>query len=102
MNNPNILKKLYKAAKEAKISEIIICPSCNTKHIKTHYNTVFCKSNIKTVCKDYYWNNVTETKRCNTTRISPANAAFIEKQRDERAENNFDDDMGWDAHKDSF
>lgn len=28
------------------------------------------------VCKDKYWNTVTPTKRNNTTRISPANAAY--------------------------
>lgn len=64
----------YEACKSAKIGSIIICPSCNTQHTKTAYNTVFCKTSGGTRCKDNYWNNVDSMKRNNTTRISPANS----------------------------
>lgn len=66
----------YDACKSAKIGSSIVCPSCNTTHIKTAYNTVFCKSKGGTKCKDNYWNNVDESKRDNRTRISPANALY--------------------------
>lgn len=67
---------LYEDCKKAKIGSTIICPSCNTQHTKNAYNTVFCKSKGSTKCKDNYWNNVTPSKRNNTTRISPANARY--------------------------
>lgn len=37
---------------EAKIGDIIICPSCLTKHVKKSYQSVFCKSKalfVKTI-----------------------------------------------------
>lgn len=70
------LKTMYDDCKKAKIGTTIICPSCNTKHTKNAYNTVFCKSKNGTVCKDNYWNNVDPTKRNNKTRISPANRFY--------------------------
>jgi hypothetical protein len=73
-------KKKLIAAKtlcnEAKIGTEIVCPSCGSKHIKKSYQSVFCKTKGKTKCKDNFWNNVDPSKRCNTTRISPANAAY--------------------------
>ncbi len=71
------LQELYTKAKKLKIGEEIKCPSCNTKHIKNNYQTIFCKSKGGTKCKDNYWNNVTPSKRNNTTRISPASARFM-------------------------
>lgn len=67
---------LYKLSKQAKVGTECICPSCRTKFIKTNYQQAFCKSKGGTICKDKYWNTVTPEKRCNTTRISPANSAF--------------------------
>lgn len=78
------IKEKYKKAKEAKVGEECICPSCNSAFIKTNYQQAFCKSRSGTKCKDYYWNNVTETKRNNTTRISPANRAWMAKQEERR------------------
>lgn len=75
-NNKKKLITLYEDCKSAKIGSTIICPSCNTQHTKNAYNTVFCKTKGKTKCKDNYWNNVTPSKRNNTTRISPANARY--------------------------
>lgn len=72
-------KKLIDARQkciDANIGDVIFCPSCGTKHIKKSYQSVFCKSKWKTRCKDNYWNNVDPKKRCNTTRISPANARY--------------------------
>ena len=63
---------------DAKVGDEIVCPSCNSKHIKSSYQTVFCKTKGGTVCKDNFWNNVDPKKRNNMTRISPANAAFKE------------------------
>jgi hypothetical protein len=70
------LKALYLKAKEAKVGETVFCPSCGKPFNKTNYQQAFCKNNTGTICKDYYWNNVTPTKRNNKTRISPANAAY--------------------------
>jgi hypothetical protein len=54
-------KRLYLRAKKAKVGEQIICPWCNTIHLKTTYHKVFC-TNGKTAhggnCKDDYWNEV--------------------------------------------
>lgn len=93
--NKGELKRRYNKAKEAKVGDIIKCPSCGSIFKKTNYQSAFCKELGGTVCKDYYWNNVIETKRNNTTRISPANAAFKETYFNE----DFDDDQSWDAHK---
>lgn len=92
------LNQRYAEAKKAKVGEDICCPSCKIKFAKKYYQQAFCNQ----TCKDFYWNNVTPNKRNNTTRISPANAAWM-AQMEERRENreNFDDDLGWDAHKDS-
>lgn len=70
------LKRLYNKAKEAIKGDKVTCPSCGSKFTKTHYQQVFCKSKGGTVCKDYYWNNVTPDKKNNTTRISPNNAKY--------------------------
>ena len=72
--------KLQKEAnKTAKIGTECICPSCGTKFIKKAYNQVFCKTKRGTICKNAFWNFVDESKRNNTTRISPANAAYYEE-----------------------
>lgn len=95
------LKRLYRISKTARVGEMVICPSCSVSFEKTNYQQVFCKSLNGTVCKDHYWNNVTPTKRNNTTRISPANARFMEENGiGEEKFNDFDDDQSWDAHKD--
>jgi hypothetical protein len=70
------IKEKYELAKSAKVGEKCICPSCGTQFEKTNYQHAFCKSKKGTKCKDKYWNTVTPEKRNNTTRISPANAAF--------------------------
>ena len=104
-NSRQSLKDLYKLAKDAKVGTTIKCPSCKTMFVKTNYQQAFCKTQGGTVCKDNYWNNVTPTKRNNTTRISPANAAFMERmevRRDRMDDEDFDDDPSWDAHKDTF
>ena len=75
------LKILYKQSKSAKVGDKCICPSCKKIFIKTTYQQAFCKTKAGTKCKDYYWNNITPTKRNNTTRISPASARFM-AQRD--------------------
>jgi hypothetical protein len=72
------IKERYRIAKQAKVGETVICPSCGTPFVKTHYQQAFCKTKGGTVCKDKYWNTVTPGKRNNTTRISPANAAYYE------------------------
>jgi len=88
----------YNLNTKKRVGDTCKCPSCGAEFVKSHYAQKFCRSKAGTVCKDYYWNFVTETKRNNTTRISPANrryyAEHIEPQQD------FDDDQSWDAHKD--
>ena len=109
-NKKNLVEGKQKCA-EAKIGSEISCPSCGTKFVKKSYNSVFCKSKGKTVCKDHYWNNVDECKRNNTTRISPANARYysnviLEKEARKRGfpdyesmkETELDIDGGWDDH----
>lgn len=66
----------YDLNKKKVVGDSCKCPSCGAEFVKTHYQQKFCKSKQGTVCKDYYWNFVTESKRNNTTRISPANAAY--------------------------
>lgn len=75
------IKEKYNKAKSAKVGEECICPSCGTKFVKGNYQQAFCKTKNGTKCKDKYWNTVTPEKRCNTTRISPASAAFMESDR---------------------
>jgi len=94
----------YKINKGAKVGDNCICPSCGTNFKKTSYQQVFCKSQMGTKCKDKYWNTVVPEKRCNTTRISPANASYYERviEPKQRESIFYDDDQSWDAHKDSF
>jgi hypothetical protein len=95
------MQETYKLNKAAKVGEECICPSCGEKFTKEHYQQAFCKTKGGTVCKDKYWNTVDPKKRCNTTRISPASRRYM-NEREERREryHDFDDDPGWDAHKD--
>jgi len=76
------IKELYKLSKAAKVGEECICPACGCKFIKTNYQQAFCKTKAGTKCKDKYWNTVTPEKRCNTTRISPANRRFKNNLRE--------------------
>lgn len=105
------IRERYKLNKEAKVNTECVCPSCQTKFVKTNYQQAFCKSKSGTICKDKYWNTVDPKKRCNTTRISPANASYYnnvilpEKAREfgfpdvETMKNHVDDfDGSWEAH----
>jgi hypothetical protein len=91
LRNIKRLKERYNEAKNANVGDEIICPSCGTSFIKTNYQTKFCKTRGKTKCKDHYWNNVTETKRNNTIRISPASAKWTAQQEISR-EDSFNPD----------
>jgi hypothetical protein len=71
-------KEKYLLSKNAKVGDKCICPSCNSVFVKEHYQQAFCKTKGGTICKDKYWNTVTPTKYNNTTRISPANAFYME------------------------
>ncbi len=77
-NNKKILIALYTIAKAAKVGASVTCPSCKSVFVKNNYQQAFCKTKNGTICKDNYWNNVTPSKRNNTTRISPASARFME------------------------
>ena len=70
------IKEKYRLSKLAKVGETCICPSCSMSFIKTNYQQAFCKTKGGTKCKDKYWNLIISEKRCNLTRISPANAAY--------------------------
>ena len=94
------LKTKYDESKNAKVGDTCQCPTCGTKFVKSNVQQAFCRSRSGTQCKDYYWNNVIPSKRNNTTRISPANARYYREVIEPNQ--NFDDDQGWDAHKDSF
>ena len=73
------IRERYNKAKAAGVGEECVCPSCGTRFIKASYQQAFCKSRGGTKCKDMYWNTVTPQKRCNTTRISPASAMWLER-----------------------
>jgi hypothetical protein len=81
IKNKKKLKKARQLCQEAKIGEEISCPSCGTRFVKKSYQSVFCKSKKGTKCKDNFWNNVDESKRKNTTRISPASASWMARER---------------------
>lgn len=110
-NNKKKLIEAKKLCNEAKVGEEITCPSCDSKHIKKSYQSVFCKTKKGTKCKDNFWNNVDPSKRCNITRISPANSAYYnsvilpDKARElgfpdvESMRNHVDDfDGSWEEH----
>jgi hypothetical protein len=56
------LKERYQLNKTIKVGVECVCPSCNTKFIKSSYQQVFCKSKSGTICKDKYWNTVDPKK----------------------------------------
>jgi hypothetical protein len=72
-----ILTERRDAAVSAKVGTYIICPSCGTEHLKTQYNTIFCKKNGKRACKDNFWNNVDENKKNNINRITESRASWL-------------------------
>ncbi len=74
------IQERYKKAKESKVGDECICAGCGTKFTKSSYQQAFCKTRKGTKCKDAYWNRVTPEKRSNTTRISPASAAWMARQ----------------------
>lgn len=76
--NLNKMRVTRGTNKKAKVGSECVCPSCGSKFIKETYQQVFCKKKTGSICKDYYWNNVTPTKRNNTERISPANERYYE------------------------
>jgi hypothetical protein len=87
------IKDKYNKSKSAKVGESCICPSCGTEFIKTNYQQAFCKAKGGTICKDKYWNTIIPTKRCNTTRISPANTRYYAtKIAPFYNDNDYDDD----------
>jgi hypothetical protein len=97
------IKEAYRVAKQAKVGDTVRCPSCGTSFVKSTYQQAFCKTKGGTVCKDRFWNTVTPGKRNNTTRISPANAAYynnvILPAKERGYDPDLDDDPSWDAHK---
>ena len=74
------IRKRYNLNKDAEVGSQLVCPSCGNGFEKTNYQQAFCRSRGGTKCKDKYWNIVTETKRNNTTRISPASANWLASQ----------------------
>jgi len=81
------LKERYNLNKSAKVGETCLCPSCCSEFIKTSYQQAFCKTKGGTKCKDRYWNTVTPNKRNNTTRISPASAAYMARREEFNSNN---------------
>jgi hypothetical protein len=105
MTNRSELRKFYLQAKSAKIGQLVSCPSCGEMFEKKYYHQCFCQTKPGTTCKDFYWNNITPTKRNNTKRISPANARYYNNVilPNKVYRSRYDDeDLGWDAHKDTM
>lgn len=71
------IKERYRLSKEAKVGDTCTCPSCGSTFEKKNHQQAFCKNKSGTECKDKYWNTVTPSKKNNTTRISPASAAYM-------------------------
>jgi hypothetical protein len=80
------IKERYKLNKEARVGTDIICPSCGTTFVKHTPAQAFCTTKGKTICKDKFWNTVDPNKYNNTTRISPANARYMEMMAEKRLE----------------
>jgi endogenous inhibitor of DNA gyrase (YacG/DUF329 family) len=74
----NEMKHRYSVAEKSKIGVRINCPACSRLITKKSYQHKFCNKR----CKDFYWNNVIETKRNNVSRISPASRRYM-AERDE-------------------
>ena len=89
------IRERYKLNKEAKVGDSCVCPSCGSGFVKNSYQQAFCKTRTGMKCKDKYWNTVTPEKRNNTTRISPANAAWMARQERKRDLNG---SLGFDPH----
>lgn len=87
-----VLKKLYELAQSAKVGDTIKCPGCCNEYVKQSYQQKFCKKRGGTKCKDKYWNTVTPNKKNNTTRISPASAAWMAEQEDRRERQGYYDE----------
>jgi hypothetical protein len=87
MTKKPIDKANYFHNKAAKIGELLYCPSCGHPFIKKCHQQAFCQTKGGTICKDRYWNRADPRKRNNTTRISPANAAWMARREDERETN---------------
>jgi hypothetical protein len=81
----NKLIKAREAALNSVVGGVIACPSCGTRHAKSSYQSVFCKSKGGTKCKDNYWNNVDGEKRDNKTRISPAREKWNKRVKTENS-----------------
>ena len=81
LNNKSRLLEAKELVAKASVGSEVHCPSCDTKFVKNAYNSTFCKTKGGTVCKDFFWNNVTPKKRNNTTRISPASARYMADKR---------------------
>jgi len=88
IKNKTILIEARNKCQEAKIGDNIICPSCETTHLKKSYQSVFCKSKGKTKCKDNFWNNVDENKRKNVSRFSPASIRWSARMELQRGDSN--------------
>ncbi len=103
--HPIAMRQRYNATASAPVGTKARCPGCGTQFVKEK-GRMFCATKTGTKCKDRYWNNVTPTKRNNTTRISPASARFMERQQEFRDRHplNYvgDEDPGWDGHKGTF
>jgi hypothetical protein len=105
--NKKKLQEMRQLNINASVGSTITCPSCNTSFIKNSYQTVFCKTKGRTKCKDHYWNNIDESKRNNTTRISPANLNYQTKMAlskgfpDIEIMKNYvdDSDGSWEVHQ---
>ena len=78
--NNKYMKAVYEGNKTASVGSVCQCPSCGTAFEKKHYQQAFCKTKGGSVCKDKYWNNVTPSKRNNTTRISPASKFYLQNK----------------------
>ena len=57
------MESAYKAAKTARVGDIIQCPTCGKKFEKRSYQQAFCRTRGKNgknkkgnLCKDQYWN----------------------------------------------
>lgn len=52
----------YQAARQTKTGSRIECPACQRELIKRSYQHVFCRSKGKGNCKDFFWNQLDDTR----------------------------------------
>lgn len=72
----------YKAAKAAKVGEMVTCPcGCKKRFVKRSYQQAFFRNKGRGNCKDTYWNRATPTRLERAANV--VNGRHRDAQRDD-------------------